>query len=38
MKGDLLFSKLILNCKELTVYEEIKSYFELKSIPLVNLL
>ena len=37
MKEDLLFSKLILNYKRLTVYEEIKNYFELKSIPLENL-
>ena len=37
MKEDLIFFKLILNCKELTVYEEIKNYFELKSIPLENL-
>ena len=34
MKEDLLFSKLILNCKGLNVYEEIKNYFELKSISL----
>ena len=32
MKEDSLFSKLILNCKGLTVYEEIKNYFESKSI------
>ena len=37
MKIDLLFSKLFLNCEGLTVYEEIKNYFELKSIPLENL-
>ena len=36
MKIDLLLSKLILNCKGLTVYEEINNYFELKSIPLEN--
>ena len=37
MKEDLLFSKLIINYKGLTVYEEIKNYFELKSISLEHL-
>ena len=37
MKEDLLFSKLIINYKGLTVYEEINSYFELKSISLEHL-
>ena len=37
MKEDLFFSKLIINYKGLTVYEEINNYFELKSIPLENL-
>ena len=31
MKEDLLFSKLIINYKGLTVYEEIKNYFKLKA-------
>ena len=34
---DLLFSKLIINYKGLTVYEEIKNYFELKNISLEHL-
>ena len=38
MKEDSLFSKLILNCKGLTVYEKIKNYFELKSILLEHLI
>ena len=37
MKEDLFFSKLIINYKGLTVYEEINNYFELKSIPLEHL-
>ena len=37
MKEDLLFAKLIINYKGLTVYEEIKNYFELKSISLEHL-
>ena len=37
MKEDLLFSNLINNYKGLTVYEEIKNYFELKSISLEHL-
>ena len=37
MKEDLLFSKLIINYKGLTVYEEIENYFELKSISLEHL-
>ena len=37
MKEDLLFPKLIINYKGFTVYEEIKNYFELKSISLEHL-